>query len=64
MASNLKMKSVSMIILMFLSVMLSVISVPVVSAAAINQTTEGTDVAKTWTNAHTLTVMFCIPGAS
>ena len=50
MASNLKMKSVSMIILMFLSVMLSVISVPVVSAAAINQTTEGlVNGEETWT---------------
>ena len=66
MASNLKMKSVSMIILMFLSVMLSVISVPVVSAAAINQTTEGlVNGEETWTVLHTLTDNVTVsPGAS
>ena len=41
MPSNLKMKSISMITLMFLSVILSVISVPVASAAGINETTGG-----------------------
>ena len=40
-SSNLKKKSVSLIALMMLSVMISMISIPPVSVAGINQTTEG-----------------------
>ena len=66
MSSNLKKKSVSMIVLMFMSVMLSMISVPVVSAAGINQTTEGLlNGQETWTGTHTLLGMLPLsPGAS
>ncbi|MEC8540896.1 MAG: right-handed parallel beta-helix repeat-containing protein, partial [Candidatus Thermoplasmatota archaeon] len=66
MPSNLKMKSISMITLMFLSVMLSVISVPVASAAGINETTGGlVNGQETWTGTHTLTDSVTVsPGAS
>ena len=66
MSSNLKKKSVSMIVLMFMSVMLSMITVPVVSAAGINQTTEGLlNGQETWTGTHTLTDNVTVaPGAT
>ena len=66
MASNLKGKSVSMVALMFMSVMLSMISIPAVSAAGINQTTEGLlNGQETWTGTHTLTDNVTVaPGAS
>ena len=45
-----------MVALMFMSVMLSMISIPSVSAAGINQTTEGLlNGQETWTGTHTLT---------
>ena len=66
MSSNLKKKSVSMIALMFASVMLSMISVPSVSAAGINQTEAGLlNGQETWTGTHTLTDNVTVaPGAS
>ena len=66
MSSNLKKKSVSMIALMFASVMLSMISVPSVSAAGINQTTAGLlNGQETWTGTHTLTDNVTVaPGAT
>ena len=66
MSSNLKKKSVSMIVLMFMSVMLSMITVPAVSAAGINQTTEGLlNGQETWTGTHTLTGNVTVaPGAT
>ena len=66
MSSNLKKKSVSMIALMFMSVMLSMISVPTASAAGINQTTNGLlNGQETWTGTHTLTDNVTVaPGAS
>ena len=66
MSSNLKKKSLSMVALMFMSVMLSMISVPTASAAVINQTTEGLlNGQETWTGTHTLTDNVTVaPGAS
>ncbi len=66
MSSNLKKKSVSLIALMMLSVMISMISVPPVSAAGINQTTEGLlNGQETWTGTHTLTDNVTVaPGAA
>ena len=66
MSSNLKKKSVSMIALMFASVMLSMISVPSVSAAGINQTQAGLlNGQETWTGTHTLTDNVTVaPGAT
>ena len=66
MSSNLKKKSVTMIGLLFLSVALSMISIPAVSAAGINQTTAGLlNGQETWTGTHTLTDNVTVaPGAS
>ena len=66
MSSNLKKKSVSMIGLLFFSVALSMISIPAVSAAGINQTTAGLlNGQETWTGTHTLTDNVTVaPGAS
>ena len=66
MASKLKEKSLTMVALMFMSVMLSMISIPSVSAAGINQTTEGLlNGQETWTGTHTLTDNVTVaPGAS
>ena len=66
MTSKLKEKSLTMVALMFMSVMLSMISIPSVSAAGINQTTEGLlNGQETWTGTHTLTDNVTVaPGAS
>ena len=66
MASKLKEKSLTMVALMFMSVMLSMISIPSVSAAGINQTTSGLlNGQETWTGTHTLTDNVTVaPGAS
>ena len=66
MSSNLKKKSVTMIGLLFFSVALSMISIPAVSAAGINQTTTGLlNGQETWTGTHTLTDNVTVaPGAS
>ena len=66
MSSKLKEKSLSMVALMFMSVMLSMISIPSVSAAGINQTTEGLlNGQETWTGTHTLTDNVTVaPGAT
>jgi len=66
MTSKLKEKSLTMVALMVMSVMLSMISIPSVSAAGINQTTEGLlNGQETWTGTHTLTDNVTVaPGAS
>lgn len=66
MASKLKEKSLTMVALMFMSVMLSMISIPSASAAGINQTTAGLlNGQETWTGTHTLTDNVTVaPGAS
>ena len=66
MTSKLKEKSVTMIALMFMSVMLSMISIPAASAAGTNQTTEGLlNGQETWRATHTLTGNVTVaPGAS
>ena len=66
MTSKLKEKSMTMVALMFMSVMLSMISIPSVSAAGINQTTEGLlNGQETWTGTHTLIDNVTVaPGAS